>query len=333
MKDAVIVKLDGATRMLAEAKTMQQAKQIMDMADAAKVYAKRQKLGEEAVGYANSIKIEAMRRLGEIWAEAPKNKGANGRKFTGTKLVPVKDTTPTLLELGINKKVASVSQRLAKLPKREFEQVRDGIVGMAEALSAAKRNKMREQVASVYGPHAQGRFFSDLAKFKTSKYGCIYVDPPWRYSNQGTRGATDNHYETMSVDELCKMPVGDLAADRCHLHLWVTNGFLFEAPKIFEAWGFEFKSSFVWVKPQMGMGNYWRNSHEILLLGVRGGLTAGNRGLMSWVKANRREHSQKPDCVRDFVTKLSPGPYLELFGRQQVAGWDVFGNQILEKAA
>ena len=148
MKDAVIVELDGATRMLAEAKTIQQAKQIMDMADAAKVYAKRQKLGEEAVGYANSIKIEAMRRLGEMWAEAPKNRGGMGSFNTcGSKQEP----HATLSQLGIDKKVASIAQQLARMPKKEFEQVRDGIVGMSEALRQIKKQKIIAELECVKG--------------------------------------------------------------------------------------------------------------------------------------------------------------------------------------
>jgi N6-adenosine-specific RNA methylase IME4 len=111
------------------------------------------------------------------------------------------------------------------------------------------------------------------------------------------------------------------------LHLWTTNAFLFESLHLLTAWGFEYKSTFVWVKPQMGLGNYWRNCHEILLLGVRGGLTAQHKGLRSWVEAPRGAHSAKPACVRALVEQLSPGPYLELFGRALVPGWTVWGNE------
>jgi len=82
------------------------------------------------------------------------------------------------------------------------------------------------------------------------------------------------------------------------------------------------------VKPQMGMGNYWRNSHEIMITGVKGGLTANSKAEMSWVECKRGRHSSKPDQVRDSIMRLSPGPYLELFGRRTVKDWVVFGNQI-----
>jgi N6-adenosine-specific RNA methylase IME4 len=169
---------------------------------------------------------------------------------------------------------------------------------------------------------------TDLAQLSGNKFGCIYVDPPWKYQNQGTRASTDNHYKTMSVEDICQMPIGELAQDKCHLHLWTTNAFLFECPKIFEAWGFEFKSSFVWVKPQMGIGNYWRNSHEIMLLGVRGGQTAISKSEMSWINSKRGAHSAKPRQVREMIQRLSPGPYLELFGRYPVEDWTVYGDQV-----
>jgi N6-adenosine-specific RNA methylase IME4 len=176
---------------------------------------------------------------------------------------------------------------------------------------------------------AQGEFTTSLdaliAEGRT--FACIYADPPWAYSNQGTRASTHTHYATMTVEAIAALPVAALAAPQCHLHLWTTNAFLFECPKILEAWGFEFKSSFIWAKPTMGMGNYWRSSHEFLLLGVKGGMTAKDRSLKSWLQASRGAHSAKPEWVRDAVERLSPGPYLELFGRTRVPNWTVFGNE------
>lgn len=161
------------------------------------------------------------------------------------------------------------------------------------------------------------------------RFGTVYLDPPWRYDNQGTRAATNDHYGTMSLDDIAALPVGELAAPDSHLHLWTTNGFIFECPRLLEAWGFTFKSMFVWCKPQMGIGNYWRVSHEILLTAVRGdarGFAAHN--LKSYAEFDRGEHSAKPEQVRVMIEKASPGPYLELFGRRPAPGWTVWGNQI-----
>lgn len=123
--------------MLVEAKSMQEVKKIMDVAGAAKIYAKRQQLGEEAVQHARSIELEAMRRLGELLAETPKNTGAKGIGPIAVPNMNRNDLIPTLSDLGVDKKISSLSQQLARMPKKEFEQVRDGVVSMSEALKIA----------------------------------------------------------------------------------------------------------------------------------------------------------------------------------------------------
>jgi N6-adenosine-specific RNA methylase IME4 len=173
-------------------------------------------------------------------------------------------------------------------------------------------------VADLHALIAEGR-----------RFGSVYADPPWLYDNQGTRAATRNHYGGMTVDEMCALPIEKLVADDAHLHLWTTNGFLFECPRIFDAWGFEFRSSFVWAKPQIGIGNYWRNSHELLLTAIRGNAKRfNNKSLRSWLECDRGEHSAKPEQVRSYIEKASPKPYLELFGRRPASNWTVWGNQI-----
>lgn len=199
-----------------------------------------------------------------------------------------------------------------------------------------KATQAQSRAATVAYHRPDGHFFTELGALVSAvaagdlpPFQCIYADPPWQYGNQGTRASTSKHYATMTLDALEALPIEKLAAPQCHLHLWTTNGFLFECPRLFAAWGFTYKSSFVWAKPQIGIGNYWRNAHEFLLLGVRGGLTAQDHTLRSWQEIPREGHSAKPDRVRDLVEKLSPGPYLELFGRKVVRGWTVWGNERL----
>jgi len=161
------------------------------------------------------------------------------------------------------------------------------------------------------------------------KFGAIYADPPWEYANEGTRSAAGAKYNTMALGGIEAMPVGALAAESCHLHLWATSTLLPQALSVMAAWGFEYKSSCVWVKPRIGMGNYWRVSHEFLLLGVRGpSALFADKGLRSWHEAPRLKHSQKPEVFRLMVERASPGPYLELFSRRVSAGWTVFGNEV-----
>jgi N6-adenosine-specific RNA methylase IME4 len=163
-----------------------------------------------------------------------------------------------------------------------------------------------------------------------AKFSAIYADPPWPYTNTAARGAAENHYRTLSLERIRNEPVKQLVADQAHLHLWTTNAFLREAFDVIRAWGFRYKSCLVWIKPQIGMGNYWRVSHEFLLLGVRGNLPFRSRTCRSWLMTHRTIHSRKPFAFRELVERVSPGPYLELYGREEQpnTGWTVYGNAV-----
>lgn len=170
---------------------------------------------------------------------------------------------------------------------------------------------------------------SDLLQ-KGHRYRTILADPPWSYSNRASRGAASNHYSTLTLNQIQAEPVKHLVENSAHLHLWTTNAFLESSFAVMRSWGFEYKSCLVWVKPQMGMGNYWRVSHEFLLFGTRGKPTFGRNDIQSWVLAPRTKHSVKPFRFRELTEAVSPGPYLELYGRveQPNTGWTVYGNEI-----
>jgi N6-adenosine-specific RNA methylase IME4 len=159
------------------------------------------------------------------------------------------------------------------------------------------------------------------------RFACLYVDPPWHYTNTRTRGAAAAHYPTMPLLDLAALPVAHLAAANAHLHLWTTNAMLHDALHLMAHWGFTYKTYFVWCKPHFGTGNYWRNATELLLLGVKGALPFRDKGQRNWFTCGRGVHSRKPDQVRRLIERVSPGPYLELFGREQAPGWTVWGNQ------
>ncbi len=184
-------------------------------------------------------------------------------------------------------------------------------------------------------PERFGRVGDSVRNLRTlvergEKFHTIYADPPWPYANEASRAAAVNHYPTMPVEEIRAEPVSELTEDQAHLHLWTTNAFLREALDVIQAWGFEFKSCLVWVKDEMGMGNYWRVSHEFLLLGVRGSLRFQDRTLQSWIRAGRTVHSRKPGKIRSLIERASPAPYLELYGREELpnSAWTVYGNQV-----
>jgi N6-adenosine-specific RNA methylase IME4 len=165
------------------------------------------------------------------------------------------------------------------------------------------------------------------------RYGCVIADPPWEYKNTAARGAVVNHYETMSIRKLTQLPVDDWTRPNAHLFLWVVDPTLEDAFKVMRAWGFTFKMTLCWAKVsklgkiQMGLGNYVRHAHELLLFGVRGKCPPLDRGQLSFFWGPRIGHSRKPDNVHEIAEKISPGPYLEMFARRQRPGWASWGNE------
>lgn len=172
-------------------------------------------------------------------------------------------------------------------------------------------------------------------------YGTVLADPPWQFTNRTGKMAPEhkrlNRYETMSLDEICAIPIAEAVRDASHLYLWVPNALLPEGLAVLKAWGFKYKTNLVWHKVRKdggpdgrGVGFYFRNTTELLLFGVRGKLRTlqPGRTQVNFVSTQKREHSRKPDEVYDLIERCSPGPFLELFARGRRRGWDQWGNQV-----
>jgi N6-adenosine-specific RNA methylase IME4 len=161
------------------------------------------------------------------------------------------------------------------------------------------------------------------------RYRTLVVDPPWPYHVK-SRGCAENHYSTLDLGGLARLPVSEWADEHAHLYLWTTNAFMPKAYELVEAWGFVQKTILTWVKPQIGMGHYFRNNTEHCLFAVRGRLPALRKDIPTAFSADRRRHWAKPECFFDIVQAMSPGPYLDVFSRQQRLGWDTWGNECFD---
>ena len=167
------------------------------------------------------------------------------------------------------------------------------------------------------------------------QYKTIYADPPWdeRGGGQIKRGA-DRHYPLMHSSQIKAMPVRDLIHPAgCHLYLWVTNNFLDTGIDVMKAWGFRYVTTITWFKEgNIGLGQYFRGVTEHCLFGVYGRLPmkleSGKRmqGITGF-RAPKREHSRKPEEMRKMIEKVSYGPRIELFAREESPGWDIWGNE------
>ena len=171
----------------------------------------------------------------------------------------------------------------------------------------------------------------------TGTYEIIYADPPWRYSAKKVQGAAENHYPTMSIDELCALPVAELAAKDSALFMWATFPQLPEALRLIRAWGFTYKSvAFVWLKKNKkadswfyGLGFWTRANAEICLLATKGHPKRQAADIHQFIISPIEAHSKKPDETRDkIVALMGDRPRVELFARQTPPGWDVWGNEV-----
>lgn len=168
------------------------------------------------------------------------------------------------------------------------------------------------------------------------KYKTIYADPPWYERGGGKikRGA-DRHYPLMKTNEIMLLPIQNLVSDDgCHLYLWVTNNFLQDGFNVMKAWGFEYVTIITWIKDRQGLGQYYRGNTEHCLFGttkkrlpykINGGKRC--QGVTGFYEV-RKEHSVKPNKMREMIETVSYPNRIELFARQKYEGWDYWGNEV-----
>ena len=214
-------------------------------------------------------------------------------------------------------------QRLAKMDDAEIVDILE-LVGSGDASSVAQANWALIERQRQESPPLPVE----------GKYRIFYADPPWKYARAelDDYGHTRRHYPSMSIDELCAMgdDIQQMAERDAVLFLWVTSPMLKNVWAIFDAWGFSYKTSFVWDKVRHNFGHYNSVRHEFLLIATRGSCTPDVKQLFDSVQSIERsdEHSEKPEEFREIIeTIYTHGNRIELFGRKEVGGWDVWGNE------
>lgn len=134
----------------------------------------------------------------------------------------------------------------------------------------------------------------------------------------------------MALDEICALPVCDLSANDAVLFMWATSPKLEESLRVINAWGFKYKTCAVWDKKKIGMGYYFRQQHELLLVATKGNIPAPivESRISSVVSIARNEHSKKPLEFYSYIEKMYPDfEKIELFCRSPQDGWSVWGNE------
>jgi N6-adenosine-specific RNA methylase IME4 len=187
-------------------------------------------------------------------------------------------------------------------------------------------------------------------------YGAILADPPWHFrartalqvGNWTSRRDAEKHYSVMGLEDICALPVKELAAKDAHLFIWTTGPCLRQTFEVIEAWGFRYSAvAFTWIKLKrsfnalqlrvlptaesdlhVGLGLTTRKNAEFCLLARRGNARREAKNVREIILSPVREHSRKPDEVFSRIERYCAGPYLELFSRQPRDGWDCWGNEV-----
>jgi len=212
-------------------------------------------------------------------------------------------------------------KEVAKLP--EQKQIEFLQKACDEKLSV---RDLREEIRK------DGILFTKDTKLPDGKYQVFYADPPWKYGNSMPEYFTEqaNHYQLMTLQEICDLPIKAMIDQNAVLFLWVTSPILKESFDVIKSWGFEYKTSFIWDKIKHNMGHYSSVRHEILLLCIKGSYPIQNKKLYdSVLSIERTEHSKKPTEYYDMIEDLYPNSKkIELFSRNKREGWECYGNQI-----
>lgn len=328
-----LIRYDAAKKALAAAATVDEAKDIADKALALQAYAKQAK-DTELEKQAAKIRLRAKRRIGELSKAlevAPSGRAAVSLPNVG------KSKSEALKEAGLSKSEAHRCEQVAAVPEEEFETY------LAKCDQASRVASSDELTKRVTKKVARAEKLEKIAEKNAAlpvgeKYNVIYADPPWQYRNVVSEDRRlENHYPTMPLADICALPVRDIAADDSILFLWATITELPGALEVMKAWGFEYRSHAVWIKPSIGIGFWFRAQHELLLVGVRGSMPTPIESARrsSVIEAPVAAHSEKPECVAELIEACygdlsRPGrpACIELFARKpRDDRWAVWGNQ------
>ncbi|WP_018265532.1 MT-A70 family methyltransferase [Methylosinus sp. LW4] len=324
---------DEARRALDAAWRVDEVMPIRDRA-AAVLAAARIARDEQLVRQATEIRLRAERKAGELLREmainGERDRGAGGDRKSRSPDATVK----TLDEIGVTKSQSSRWQKLADMRTEDFEAKLSGASKEIErALVATKAERQMEKRQRRAARERE--LGARICAWPTKRYGVIYCDPAWKFETHSENGldrAADNHYATMTIDAIKALDVESIAADDCVLFMWVTRPFLMMGGAVCEAWGFEYKTCFIWDKIVAGNG-YWNlDDAEILLIATRGNVPCpahGDQKFNAMQHELKAAHSAKPERFAEIIETYFPHlPKIELNRRGPARkGWDAWGNE------
>jgi N6-adenosine-specific RNA methylase IME4 len=317
-----------AQQALAEARTIDEVKDIRDKAVALQVYAK-QAMNPQMIRDATEIRWRAERKAGQMLRDM-RDRGERRGPGRPKKENP-DDTSVILKTIGVSEKQSSRWQRLSELADEEYQ--RRLAEAQRDAFMATESTPYERKVEkALRRAEHEINLATKIKALPTKQFGVILADPEWRFvpwsEETGSDRSAANHYATSRLEEIKKRDVPSIAADDCVLALWATVPMLPQALEVMAAWGFEYRSHLVWLKNRIGTGYWFRVDHELLLIGVKGDVPAPAPGLQwnSSFDADVGEHSEKPLEVYKLLESYFPNLHkIELNARTKRDGWEAWG--------
>jgi len=316
-----LLSVERARVWLAQARKVDEVKSLRDKAEAIAAYKRKQLAGREAAIDADVVVVWAERRIGELSRELP-------AKHTGR---PAKNSPPggdnsklsSLAAHGIRSQAASRYEAAAAMPEADFAAAVNAVAAKGKRVTIRRIVEPTRRAARDAALVEQARPISGQSGARCS---VLLADPPWQYEHcEDEDGrAIERQYPTLSLDKICAWPIDKVCTADAVLFLWVTTPKLAEGLRVVESWGFTYRTGAVWIKDRIGMGYYFRQRHELLLVATRGSVAtpAPSDRPDSVIEAKRLKHSAKPGVLYEMIERMYPRLTKgELFARQAREGW------------
>lgn len=319
--------LGRAERALAEARSIEQFKEIRDQAEAVRTYARSATLGLEIQNYAAEVRLRAERKAGKMLAEC-KLRGGDRRSKS-------RDATLKLTDFGITRQQSFCWQLEASLPDADFERYVSRCRRCGKELTSAAVVRLARSGPNGREEDSRSEAELDLACVRArlgellgqeQRFSCVWANPTWP-DTEPNPGSSPSHTSATHSTQLTKLAVRDVVAEQAHLHLAAPAEFLSDAMRVIAGWGFTYRSVLVFGESPRCYGKYWRLTQSFLLLGVRGRLPFRDNGLIGQHEVDESSLAKRQEVLRKLIERVSPGPHLELFGDGPNPGWIVLGKE------